>query len=53
MKKYLLSICLFCLFPLVVLAENYPYRSDVLWVAVPDHTNWLYKTGENATIEED
>ena len=51
MKKYLLSICFFCLFPLVVLAENYPYRSDVLWVAVPDHANWLYKTGENATIE--
>lgn len=33
------------------LAENYPYRSDVLWVTVPDHADWLYKTGENPTID--
>lgn len=32
-------------------AENYPYRSDVLWVTVPDHADWLYKTGENATVD--
>lgn len=32
-------------------AENYPYRSDVLWVTVPNHANWLYETGENATVE--
>ncbi len=32
-------------------AENYPYRSDVLWVTVPDHADWLYETGENATVE--
>jgi len=32
-------------------AENYPYRSDVLWVTVPNHDNWLYKTGEKATVE--
>lgn len=32
-------------------AENYPYRSDVLWVTVPDHADWLYNTGENATVE--
>jgi len=32
-------------------AENYPYRSDVLWVTVPDHADWLYKTGEKATVE--
>lgn len=31
-------------------AENYPYRSDYLWVTVPDHADWLYKTGENARI---
>lgn len=32
-------------------AENYPYRSDVLWVTVPDHPDWLYKTGEKANVE--
>ena len=32
-------------------AENYPYRSDVLWVTVPNHANWLYKTGEKASVE--
>lgn len=32
-------------------AENYPYRSDVLWVTVPDHADWLYKTGEKAEVE--
>ena len=35
----------------LVHAENYPYRSDYLWVTVPDHADWVYKTGENATIE--
>lgn len=39
------------LFVLSVAAENYPYRSDVLWVTVPDHADWLYKTGEKAKIE--
>jgi len=33
------------------MAENYPYRSDYLWVTVPDHANWLYETGENAVVE--
>ena len=32
------------------LAENYPYRADYLWVTVPDHADWLYKTGENARV---
>ncbi len=32
-------------------AENYPYRSDYLWVTVPNHADWLYKTGEEATVE--
>ena len=35
----------------VSFAENYPYRSDFLWVTIPDHADWLYKTGEQATIE--
>ena len=29
--------------------RNYPYRSDYLWLTVPDH--WLYKTGEQAKVE--
>ena len=32
-------------------AENYPYRSDVLWVTVPNHADWLYRTGEKAEVE--
>ena len=52
MKKYLflvllLSICLIT----PTQAENYPYRSDYLWVTVPDHADWIYTTGEHAHIE--
>ena len=32
-------------------AENYPYRSDQLWITVPDHADWLYKTGEKAKVD--
>ena len=32
-------------------AENYPYRSDFLWVTVPDHSTWLYNTGEKAVVD--
>jgi len=46
---------LFLLLPVLLctvssLAENYPYRSDYLWVTVPDHADWLYKTGERASV---
>lgn len=52
MNRYtLLYIVIMLLCPLVLRAENYPYRSDVLWVTVPDHADWLYKTGEQATVE--
>lgn len=34
-----------------VKAENYPYRSDMLWVTVPDHADWIYNTGEQATVD--
>ena len=37
--------------PLTASAENYPYRSDYLWLTVPDHADWLYKTGEKAKVE--
>ena len=36
---------------LTAMAENYPYRSDYLWLTVPDHADWLYKTGERAKVE--
>lgn len=32
-------------------AENYPYKSDYLWLTVPDHADWLYQNGENAKVE--
>ncbi|WP_291528353.1 acetylxylan esterase [Bacteroides sp. UBA939] len=52
MKKILLLLLFALLLPLsYTYAENYPYRSDVLWVTVPNHADWLYKTGEKATVE--
>ncbi len=33
-----------------VSAENYPSRSDMLWVTNPDHPDWLYETGDSARI---
>ena len=52
MKKNLFVLLLALILPLLfVCAENYPYRSDVLWVTVPNHADWIYKTGEKATVE--
>lgn len=50
MKRTLLSlfVCLICV---CGAAENYPYRSDVLWVTVPDHPDWIYQTGQKAHVE--
>ena len=48
MKRLLLSVWLLSLSLLSAVAENYPYKSDVLWVTVPNHADWLYKTGEKA-----
>lgn len=45
-----LSLMLFCLLALCLRAENYPYQSNVLWVTTPDHADWLYETGEQATV---
>ena len=44
-------VCMLMFSALPSSAENYPYRSDVLWVTVPDHADWLYKTGEKAEVE--
>ncbi len=50
MKRiFFLSWLLF--FCLTAAAQNYPYRADYLWTTVPDHADWLYRTGENASVE--
>lgn len=50
--KHLFVVTVLSLLAFVGLrAENYPYRSDCLWVTVPNHADWLYQTGEQATIE--
>lgn len=52
MKNRFLSMLVVAVLSLLpATAENYPYRSDVLWVTVPDHADWIYKTGEKATVE--
>ena len=50
MKQILLLFVMLCMLTGVG-AENYPYRSDYLWVTVPDHADWLYQTGEKASVE--
>jgi cephalosporin-C deacetylase-like acetyl esterase len=32
-------------------AENYPHKSDYLWVTVPNHADWVYQIGEEAEVE--
>ena len=49
--KQLLIILLSVLGLTSLNAENYPYKSDYLWVTVPNHADWLYKTGEQASVE--
>ena len=49
MKKILLFVLL--MLGISSHAENYPYRADCLWLTVPDHADWLYKTGEKAKVE--
>lgn len=51
LKKLFVSMLFVLIAFLSALAENYPYRSDILWVTVPDHADWLYRTGEQAKIE--
>ena len=42
MKRYLMLLLAALWLPQWLLAENYPYRSDLLWVARPDRADWLY-----------
>lgn len=51
MMKKLLMTAVMLLTLACANAENYPYRSDCLWVTVPDHADWVYKTGEKAKVE--
>ncbi len=51
MKRLFLLLTMLCTLTAVQAVENYPYRSDYLWVAVPDHPDWLYQCGEKATVE--
>lgn len=32
-------------------SENYPYRSDYLWLTTPNHADWLYEVGEKASVD--
>ncbi len=50
MKKILLPFILLLL-SAVSHAQNYPQNNDFLWLTVPDHADWLYKTGEVAQVE--
>lgn len=50
MKKIVLILFMAVLAMTWTKAENYPYRSDYLWVTVPNHNDWLYKTGEKALV---
>lgn len=51
MLKILLLLVLVWDGNLCISAENYPYRSDVLWTTIPNHADWLYQTGETAKVE--
>ncbi len=51
MKRIFLLLTLLCTLIAVQAVENYPYRSDYLWVTVPDHADWLYQCGQKATVE--
>ncbi len=51
MKRLLSLLLMVVAISMAGLAENYPYRSDYLWVTVPDHADWLYRAGEKARVE--
>lgn len=51
MKLKTIVLLLMLLMTMSMQAENYPYRSDYLWLTVPDHANWLYQAGEAAKVE--
>ena len=48
---FLKIISIFLVSVIVLGVENYPNKVNYLWLTVPDHSDWLYKIGEIATIE--
>lgn len=51
MRNRILLTITVCIMVILSMAENYPYRSDLLWVTEPDHPDWIYRTGEKAKIK--
>lgn len=51
MRRLLLLVAMMCLAVSGLYAENYPYRSDYLFVTVADHADRLYQTGEKAVVD--
>ncbi len=48
--KRLALFLIACFFFSFVHSQNYPNRSDVLWVTTPDHSDWLYELNEEAKV---
>lgn len=51
MRNRILLTITVCIMTILSMAENYPYRSDLLWVTEPDHPDWIYRTGEKVKIK--
>lgn len=49
MNRIFLLILLLLTAPFCI-SQNYPQDSDMLWVTVPNHTNWIYNLKEEARI---
>lgn len=49
-KRTLLTAAAMLLALQTATAENQPYRADHLIVAVPDHQDWQYRTGDTARV---
>lgn len=54
-KTFCLVLSIFLSFLAVVksplFAQNFFSQSDLQWVAVPDHEDWLYRVGEKASVQ--
>ncbi|QDH78951.1 acetylxylan esterase [Echinicola soli] len=48
--KTVLSILFTILVIFSAAAQNYPSRSNILWVTEPDHSDWLYALDEEAEV---
>ncbi|MBO7379476.1 MAG: acetylxylan esterase [Bacteroidales bacterium] len=56
MKRTFLSLFFLCVLFLLgfiptVTAQNFFAQSDLQWMAVPDHADWVYKIGEKSGIK--